>query len=294
MRAYRTPVTAVLALVVGLGLLLPILGCQKRIYVISMVPERMVLAPKVGDTLRWSRPSSETGKLTLTIPETLCIPTPNAKLSEQYNVYTVDVGPQGVDCKILRQPNASGQPIIFHYEHQHEAMPEGSQQSTSKPVSQSDSNIMLLDIVGSCGGCDGRRYKKRLLTTDSDPAYAVACIGKKPNDTPSVIDDYYNTLSNIDVPGEVSSVTWIPPGGTLAVTFPLGSGVTRPCLNGDLNSSGQLTLNGSSPCMVNPNAFPTAGKPDQPYTYTVSASTCSKNPSSSFTMTLQAPAKPKQ
>jgi hypothetical protein len=278
MRAYRTSLVAVLALVAGFALALAIYGCPSRKNNVVMLPQTI----KAGDTLTWKGIDPTIGNLTLTIPDGLCEPSADlGTVNGKYHVYVIKVGPQGGGCTVKTQSGNSTTPIPWYYKYQFE--PAQGAGSTSPSPKLVQPPIELLNIVGSCDGCAGtivegpgaRRsaaaYVQEEVELVEDPAGTF---------TPTVVDGDGDLVPNIIVPYTKSSVYWQLQGpGALTFTFVS----TSPCSN-----SNGLKLSGSTCNLIDP----ATGKHAAPGAYTYYVSVDNYSSQYLYTLTVQAPPLP--
>jgi hypothetical protein len=258
MKAYRTTLIPILALVIGFALAETLRGCpHKDNYV--MLPTTI----KPGDTLTWKGQDPKNGKLTLTIPEGLCVATPGTYNGE-FHVYVVDVQPGGLECTVKNPPSGSTPPIPWFYKYQFGAA-QGD--SPSPALMAPQLNIQLSPIVGSCYGCGNSQADKfKKLTAGGVTLQEYVVLD---GSTPTVVDQNGVPVpQTVDVPSTTTAVSWMPQGPGLVITFQ-----SSPC------SDGVLVLSGTNPtCTISP----TVSAGDYSYTVVLQGS----SPSRAYTLNV--------
>jgi hypothetical protein len=263
MRAYRTPLIAALALVVGFVLAQVIYGCPGRKENVVMLPQTI----KAGDILKWKGIDPKIGKLTLTIPDGLCTQPPLSTHNMKYHVYIIE-GTQGGECTVVPQSGNSATAIPWYYKYHFEPAPGTG---AAPALSNAQPAVEVLDIVGSCDGCGTglelhgpRGYLQEQVELVEDPAGTFK---------PHVVDGDGEELPNIIVPPTKSTVYWQLQGpGALTFTFQS----TSPCKE----SHGGLVLTGPKCTLIDP-------RPVATFNYYVSVGNfASSTPASKYNYTL--------
>jgi hypothetical protein len=257
MKAYRTTLIAILAMVIGFALAHTLRGCHKDNYV--MLPTTI----KPGDTLTWKGQNPKNGKLTLTIPEGLCEATPGT-YNGVFHVYVVDVPPQGLECTVKNPPSGSTPPVPWFYKYQFGA----AQGDSISPAVAPQQNIQVSPIVGSCYGCGNNQADKFKKSTAGVTLQEYVELD---GSTPTVFDQNGVPVTQpVDVPSTTSAVSWMPQGPGLVISFQ-----SSPC------SGGVRVFTGTNPtCNISPTV------PAGNYTYTVALQGFSN--SSLYTLNVEA------
>src|SRR5207302_341539 len=116
------------------------------------------------------------GTLLLTIPEQLCKPSAYDKYNGDYGVYIVTVKSK-VTCEVL-EPGAG----VSQYHYSYKFIP-----ALPAVSPRSNSNIEVMDIVGSCDGCD--RHKD-YLPPGPKPAPGPNPLAPPPHDIQAQVQCY--------------------------------------------------------------------------------------------------------
>jgi len=239
MRAYRTPLIAVVAVVVGFILAQSVQGCRDDGLV--MIPQTV----KVGDVLKWQGVDPKAGTLILTIPDRLCEKTAAlGKSDPKYHVYVVKVGPDGLECKVKSQSGNATVPWVYKYRY---VSPQGKD---ADPAAAGQSNVQVLDVVGSCDGCSAAFGGDVHVNTRATDVWVDMVDDGTGNLTPTVDDYGGNQVQNINVPPTPASVYWHMNGpGALSIKFTS----TSPCP--DISGLGTGVVTCNIPSTANPGPY---------------------------------------
>jgi hypothetical protein len=284
MGVYRTPLIAVLALVVGFALAEAMRGCPSSKQNVVILPQTI----KGGDTLKWKGIDSKIGKLKLTIPDGLCTQPPLSDYYQENHVYVISVSPQGGECTVKNQSGNSAIPIPWYYKYQFTPGTGGA--SASPDAQKAQPPVELLNIVGSCDGCRGREGPGVLSNPHGYVQEQVELIGDSGSLIPHVVDGDDDDVPEITVPPTKASVYWQLQGpGALSFTFdPKSTSSYSPCT--EIKNG---VLKGPT-CTI-----PLGTRPGGTYAYYVSVDKFSSSTAANvynYKLTLQAspPAAPKQ
>jgi hypothetical protein len=188
-------------------------------------------------------------------------------------VVTVD---SEVTCPVNPQTE-TGSPITYYYKHIIRNPGLRSMQTIVKAPDVANaqgqqSSIQVIDIVGSCDGCD---RLPGLHTNPSEITDEIECYNINGKQTPVVVDDDGNMVKDLSVPLGISRITWMAQGGYGAPTIAFQGETPPPLCNlTSLPNSQQMR------CDVND-----AARDGNAHHYTVALPRCSEAPSSDYTLT---------